>query len=258
MRVVTIAEVLAMGPDEIVPCVHGKITAIFGAKAGTSDKGNWSFQNGEIMDASDKIRITLKDRAVLGNEWKGKTVYITCKQGEKGMTGIKRKDEEYRGQTKPILWVTPTAEITVAAPTAETPPPASSAPPPASPPARGIESTPPTAPPRQQAPSAGKPASDGVLKVRKSFNRLANLYLHAMHAAQYVADTWGVMTPDQFQHCATTLFISADRRMLDADLPIGPFDAGKRAPAPPAPPAPPSPPPTTPAAPSPTDDDCPF
>lgn len=112
MRVIPISEVLTMEDGEIVSSVKGRITAIYDQTAGESDKGPWSFQNLELKDATGAIRVTLKDREPLAKSYKNKEVYISSIKSEKhGFVGVKRKDEDFKGKMRKILWVTPTAEI---------------------------------------------------------------------------------------------------------------------------------------------------
>lgn len=246
MRVLTVEDCLALDPGETIPSVKGKICALFERKTGTNSTGEWSLQNGELMDASGKIKFCLVNREELDQSWRGRTVYIQCHEGDRGMTGVKLKEDDYRkveGIVKKMISITATAQIDIAEGSSQrqaapAPAPAkSNAQPkqtaaPAQPAAKPTQRQ--TAPMQQRtavliaasAQPSTAPSNDAA--VRKALNKLANLYLHCLMAGSYVRGQWeanigGRMTEEQFQACVSSIYIQATRMMLDGQLAAGSF-----------------------------------
>lgn len=232
MRVVPIAQCYELQAGEIVPSVRGVLKEVWDRNSGQNAKGDWALQNLLLVDESGKdIKVKLQDRDAVPKTWKGREVYIYCNDGGKGLTGIKAKDDEYRGKVSRILSVTPSAHVELAVP-ASTPVPTSE--PTQNPePARR-----PDPEPKQETKTNGNGHSNGngqngnpfadVGKVKKGLNKLANLYLHCLEAGCYVRRTYEAshqvqMTNEQFQGCVSSLFIQATRTGLDGITPTGVF-----------------------------------
>lgn len=112
-KVYSTNEVINLPPDSPVPCFKGKLVSLWPAKSGQNERGDWSFQNGEVKDGLGKtIRFTLKDRAALKAPNGAEIVFI-CHSGNRGLTGVKAKDDEYKGKSQRVLWVTSTAEVLI-------------------------------------------------------------------------------------------------------------------------------------------------
>lgn len=214
MRVLTIAEAALMDDGETVPCVSGRITAVYPRKAGSNLKGDWSFQNLVLKDEGAEIKLKIKDRPPIEQSMKGRFVFIHCSKSEKqGLVGVKRKDDEYQGKTEKLLWITGAAHITENAPEGVAQPdlPAS----------------------REQPYDAHKqtdPQPDPVRQCRAEAMRLANGYGIALWAAAYVAETWNAehdsescITDEHFRSITATLFIALDRSGALACLPSHPI-----------------------------------
>lgn len=210
MRIVPINQILTELQDgEVVPSVRGLITEVYDPNSGQNDNGPWSFQNLKLKDQSGEIKVKLKDCEPVPKNMKGRTVVIACNDGPHGLTGVKASDDEYRGKTSRILWVTKSAHITLA-----DEPQQQAAPAPQSKPATqtGGQAKPP--PPRDMPPNGNGHHGPEPVKVR--LNKLANLYLRCLDAGMYVAKTYEEhtqcpMPPEQFQTCVSSLFIQATR-----------------------------------------------
>ena len=110
MRIIPIADVFGMDHDDTVDAVCGTVTELFPRKNGTNSNGEWSLQNLKLKDQTGEIQIQLKDRDALPQNFKGKAIIIHCNQGQKGKTGLKAKNDNYKGPQR-IISVTPTAHI---------------------------------------------------------------------------------------------------------------------------------------------------
>jgi hypothetical protein len=218
MRVITIKEALAMGDGESVPAVKGTLTAVYDRKAGENSNGPWSFQDCVLKDSTGEIKVKLKDRDALDKTLKGKVVYLACIKSDKhGMVGVKRKDDEYKGKVSQILWVTSAAIIDQDAPGADE--------------AQAAPQAHNEAPPGNDAPDAVKAA-------RQEAARIANGYIIALAAADFVLSRFNAehdqtMTDEQYQAMTSTIFIAIDRHGVIAGLPTGPLpQAGRKPPEP--------------------------
>lgn len=212
MRVVTLQEVLQYTNGETVPSVRGRITEMFKQSKGTNSHGDWALQNITIQDGTGTIKVKVQDRPELPMSYKGREVVIYCHEGDKGLTGIKAKDDTYKNVTSRILSVTPTAHIDLV----ESAPPAP------------VQQQPAPAPQQQYQPPVQQtaPAPTNGTGVKQRLNKLANLYLHCLDAGDYVRRTWEAshncqMPDDQFQACVSSLFIQATRDMMHGDVSTG-------------------------------------
>ncbi len=114
MRLVPLKDIPTLGKDEAVPSIRGRVVNIYARNAGTNVHGEYSLQNLTIRDETGEATIKLKDRPELPLTTKGKVIFIFSKQGDKGLTGLKVKDDEYpkgSGKVTRIVSVTPTATI---------------------------------------------------------------------------------------------------------------------------------------------------
>jgi hypothetical protein len=204
-----------MEDGETVPSVKGTLTSVWPRKAGTNSNGDWSFQNVELTDPTGKIKLKLKDREELPKKMKGRMVYVSCIQSDKhGLTGVKRKEEEYQkdGKTvqESILWITGTADISEEQPA-------------------GGEAKEPA------APAQPAPETDPVKAARLAAMRIANGMLIALKAADFVLEQYNtdrdgtdLLDADQYQAITSTIFIAMDRQGVVAMLPSHPLPAKPR------------------------------
>lgn len=112
----TIADVLDMrrphDEGDVIGSISGKIKKVWDYRTGQGKHGDWSFQNLELVDGRDSIKIVLKDREELSaRDWEGLNVIISSTDGKNGWTGVKAKDDEYKGKVNRICWVTGSADI---------------------------------------------------------------------------------------------------------------------------------------------------
>lgn len=243
MRTVTIADVFNLDHGETIPSIKGRIAEINRLNKGTNDKGEWSIQNITLTDPSGAVKVKLLNRDELPMNWKGRTVYMFCHEGDKGMTGLKAKDDDYRGKVTRIVSVTPTAHIEEADSQNEQshpdPDPAATSrmqrnepprqnPPPTPQQPNQRQTTPPApSQPAQPPPQNGHATNgNGIGDVKKHLNRMANLYICCLEAGQYVKHQWKQghevdMSDDQFQACVSSMFIQASRENLYNAMPIG-------------------------------------
>jgi hypothetical protein len=110
--VLTIPQLKEMSENTTPESFKGKIKKVFAASKGTNEHGDYSLQKIVLTDGSAEIEVMLKDRGELSRTSEGQTIYILAAQGERGLTGVKRKDNTYKNKTTPQVWVYDSAEVT--------------------------------------------------------------------------------------------------------------------------------------------------
>lgn len=103
-----------MPDDGIVYAFKGTVksmTSYYPAK----DAESQSFQVVTLLAGGKEIKATVRNREEFPKEWKGKPIYLLSHQGNKGWSGVKAKDNDYKGKTERVLWVTASAEVVPAA-----------------------------------------------------------------------------------------------------------------------------------------------
>lgn len=116
MRLIPIPTLLEMEEEEAVPAFRGTIKRVFGRSTGSNDHGEWSLQNLIVTEpGADKveIKVKLKDQPEIPEKAKGRSLYVESNRGERGMTGIKIKVENYQGKPRKYVHVTKTAAVTL-------------------------------------------------------------------------------------------------------------------------------------------------
>ena len=107
----SIAEVREMDADFPIPAIKGKLTALYPVKKGESEKGPWSFQNGELTQGNQKIKIVFKGRDPVPMSTKGKEITLLSFHGDRGVSGLYASDNDYNGTVTREIKVTSTAEM---------------------------------------------------------------------------------------------------------------------------------------------------
>lgn len=80
--------------------------------SGVGEKGPWSFQTVGLQDQSGKVETKFKGRDELDATCVGKVMFIVANNGDRGLTGIKAMDDDYKGKVTRIALITPSAEVT--------------------------------------------------------------------------------------------------------------------------------------------------
>jgi len=206
--------VLGLGSGETVPAVKGTIKQVFDQNKGTNSHGDWKLQNIVLTDSAGEIKVKIADRDPIPGNWKGKLVCIECNDGGKGMTGIKAKDDEYRGKVTRILSVTPTAHITLVdanggqAQQTQQPPVQQQSQPPAQTQQASANQTAPANPPATN----GNGSAVSAAATQRSRD-----YYRVMSAVQTMRQGWdkehpqALMTDAHFQAACSTVFIQLQR-----------------------------------------------
>jgi hypothetical protein len=241
MRLVPIKEALTM-VGETVPSIRGRITAvqkpIKSPENDADGKPKWGpFQKIDVQDNTGQITVKIWCHDEIPASAKGQEILVMAKDGQRGLCGCKAKEDEYRGKKSVILDVSDAGIVEVGCGQSNAPAQTSSQTAPA---AQGQSQV------AQQGNGAassnghsgnghsnGNGSGGGLPEVRKRINKMANLYLHCLAAAEYVQEQWEtskgksgdrVMPAEQFQACVSSIFIEACRSQLVFETPGGAFN----------------------------------
>jgi hypothetical protein len=112
-------------PDGFTPPdVTVKIEKVWDYKSGTSDKGEWSFQDIQVVGTNGRLK--LKGLPEFPKDREGMTVTIKAhSSAQHGLTGLKVAHEEYQGKTYDKLIINKSAKwefVNPNAAPAQTPP----------------------------------------------------------------------------------------------------------------------------------------
>lgn len=115
-----LSEILKMPEGFTPPEVTVKIEKVWDYKSGHSDKGEWSFQDIQVVGGG---RLKLKGLAQFPKDREGMTVTIRAhSSAQHGLTGLKVAHEEYNGSTYDKLVITKSAKWEFTNPSQQTTP----------------------------------------------------------------------------------------------------------------------------------------
>lgn len=214
----TVAEIKAQPEDSTVYRFIGAIKKRFKRTEGENSKGPYSFEHLEIADATGTlIKVSFKDCPPLDPSFvAGKRLSILAQKSEQhGWKGVKAKDDTYKEKTSRILWVTPSAVVTLLADLSAT----------AEQPGKTDErrSEKPDSR-RQPEPKSGDPVKDAMTHISK----ILNLQRFTLRATNHLSDEWREaydeeMPLELFQSINAQLFIESSRAGRHLDLPTTPI-----------------------------------
>lgn len=233
-RIVPLAEIFKCDPGEQIPAIRGKVLSVGKYFSGTTDKGPWSFQKVVLQDQSGKAETKFKGRNEVDATCVGKVMFVVANNGDRGLTGIKAEDDEYKGKVTRIALVTPSAEVTFgkgdwtesdttkqAAPATaqQARPPA-----PPEPPARDDYPGGDEPPPQGGEAQPEEPPKDKTWDaIKHDVNRIRKLHLMCCAATAHNAMALhkaGISVGDEFmQKTTATIFIEACKRGGIASMP---------------------------------------
>lgn len=223
MLVTKIPDLLEMSEGAKPEATTGIITKI--AKRMNAGKGEnaSTMQFAHLTGDGKTIKLVLWGRDELPSSYNGKKVFLTCFQGQRGPTGLSRKDYDKNGDGKdiePQLWVYDKADVAFedgSKPEPETQ-------------QREPEQRQQSAPPPKQQQTGGTGTvpdkyADGINKAKVEAMKLANLYAIACNSANESHKAVGdekIFPLAQIPNTATTIFIQLARENYHTQLPANP------------------------------------
>lgn len=244
MRLVPLSEVINLDIGEKVPSTKGKLKSVFDIKTGENDNGTWSLQSIVLTDGPVEMRVKIWGHDVIPKSWRGKTVYISSKQGEKGLTGVSVIQDTYKWtQGQPIkknLEVKEGAEVSLTEADA-----GASDSTPATKPQAAASSTPPSHAPTPSAPATAAKAPvpvdpisagrDQIIRAKRFIAREMNGYELVVRAVRHLGkklhDEGTPLTEEHLEKICASLFITATRDGCFNELPyddLAKYDAKKQ------------------------------
>jgi hypothetical protein len=113
-RVIPVAELATMDDGEPIMVLRGVLTKVYDRSSGTNSNGDWSLQGAVLKDKTGETPVKFNgfdDQKHL----KGKEVLLECTKSSKGaFTGVKIKDDEWKGKITRYAWVTASANVGLA------------------------------------------------------------------------------------------------------------------------------------------------
>lgn len=231
-RIVPLAEVFKADVGEQLPAIRGKVVKVGKYFSGQGEKGPWSFQSFTLDDGTAKLEVKFKGRDRFDETAIGKVMFITANNGERGLTGVRAEDDDYKGKVTRIALVTPSAEVVFgkgdwtqpATTNAQQPtrPVQSAKPADDGPPVDGSDGFPgdEQAPARQ---AQAAPAGNSWDALKLDVNRIRKLHLMCCAAAAHnvlALHKAGISVGDEFlQASVATIFIEACKRGGIASIP---------------------------------------
>lgn len=227
-----IADIKKLEHGATVPSVTGLVSEVKERRNVNGRRGLTTVQDIKLSQGNDFIWVIMWGRDDLSN-LRGQEVKIANDRG------LQVKEENFNnraGQPVTVKKLQVGEHATITSPGWGTPeqPAAQPAPQQQQAPAQQSKSHLP-----QQATLRPMPDESGV---KDRLNRMANLYLDCILATDYIAAT-KPLTPEHYQACVASLFITATREGLHEKMAAGKFNAPKPAPSPAPAPAAPTPPP---------------
>lgn len=205
MLLLTVPQLLQMGDGVAPEGIRGTLTQVYEHK--TTQYG--SLQGGTLKSDGQSIKIIFSGRPPVPQELVNQEVYITAEKNQKGMFGLKRKDNAYKGKVTPEVWVYAAANVAANSPQNgngnggyQQPQQQYQQQP------QQQQSYQPQGQPYQQGPLESAHNADNMPMLKEQLMKRVNLYIMCYQAANYVRETLGSsFSDDQHQACVASLYI---------------------------------------------------
>ncbi len=249
MRLVTLKEIAALEPGEIVPGFRAQIKEVKQPKSGQNEHGPWTIQSLTLMDSTAIVQVKLFDAPAFTPQWVNAWIVVESSMNDKGkLSGILvstyRDKKEIHVKAKSGAVITQATDAPSNQPAATEPdrmPPPQTQPKPTQQ-APPVQQAPPpvqtVAPEKQPAPKHNGPSSDDVrqsiVSAKRRLGQAANGMILCYDATLYVVNevskahpelTAAYFSPDIISKIAISFSIQLDRGLLITGLPTGPLDA---------------------------------
>lgn len=250
MRLITLKDIMAMEPGEVVPAFKACVKEVREPKSGNNQYGDWTMQSLTLADATAVCPVKLFDCAIYDASWVGAWIVVESTPDTSGkLRGIQvssykdKKEIQIKGKAGAVLEEATDLEPAAPAATPATPAPAPRA---AAPVGLGSTAAVRQAPVKPVA-NGGQAAlpvkakeqpTDGVSAAKAKLGQTANAMILAYDAALYISDqvqarhddiTIPLFTPDILEKIAVSLTIELARSGIIMSLPSGPLP--RKAPA---------------------------
>jgi hypothetical protein len=206
MRVTKLSEVPSLNVGDQLEFVRGTVHKIFKRTENEYKGQPRSFQTFLIKDGKHTVKVMLRNREALKN-CIGRVIEFTALNSDRGLSGIKIEEDEYKGETENAIVITPSAEMAFAD---DDDPPEERR-------GNGTRRAPDEDPAQGKAKPAAKQETQEelLLRLKRSAMRMANGMLIACNAALVAKKMFDQSHPEDepiseshFHGMSTTIFIS--------------------------------------------------
>lgn len=111
MIVFTASQLLEASIDTVPEAFKGRLSKLYSLKRGNKDGKDWTMQTGQITDGAKTIEIVFSNRDEIPRTYEGSEIYCVAGRGERGLSGLKRKENNYKNKVTPQVWVYDGADV---------------------------------------------------------------------------------------------------------------------------------------------------
>lgn len=217
MIVFTASQLLEASVDSVPEAFKGRLTKLFTQRKGEKNGKPWRMQNGKLSDGSKTIDIVFSDRDEIPRSYEGAEIYCVAGRSERGLNGLKRRENDYKGKVTPQVWVYDGADVSFNGQPAQSAQSDNRQPPPEQPrhePDSQPANTPPPAPTNGNArPSEGETQTAmreynvALAREMSALNRCFDAAVGLAAGVMQRHPTIGQFSASDIKEIATTLFI---------------------------------------------------
>lgn len=113
MLVSTVSQLLDMSADTVPEAFKARVKSVYPIKTGNRDGKDWSLQKIILTDGGKTIECMIDGRQPFQRALEGQSIYCVAGRGERGLKGLKRKDNVWKDKTTPQIWIYDSAELTI-------------------------------------------------------------------------------------------------------------------------------------------------
>lgn len=111
MKVNTVSDLLEMSEGTVPEAFRGKIKSVFRPSTGEGKNGQYHMQKMLVTDGQSTIEVMFDGRAEVSRQMEGSEVYCIASRGNRGLSGLKRKENNYKGKITQQVWVYDSADV---------------------------------------------------------------------------------------------------------------------------------------------------
>lgn len=127
MLVLTVPQIAQSAAGSVPEAFSGKIKKVYPRSNQTrrnprqGEDPNYTLQKIILAEGSTEVEVMLDNRDEVPAAAAGSTFMAASKMGQRGLAGLKRKDNDYNGKVTPQVWIDDRADITVEGGSAQRP-----------------------------------------------------------------------------------------------------------------------------------------
>jgi hypothetical protein len=233
--ILSVPKLLEMSDGGVPEGMIGILSTIYPRKAYGSGEKSGFVQKGVLTGDGKSIAITFWELEEIPQARKGKEIVAVSTRNQRGLSGLRRKDNEYKGKVTPEIHVQHSADVSYPDPAGgDTPQPQPESKPAANtkaPPPSSKGATTPPAHPQNGAKTTEQQGWSNYLSAKRSMVQYRNLQLlcidavYSMRPEIEAKHGVGTFTLELVQSLVAQNVIQANRDNVTALMPTAPIDA---------------------------------